>query len=309
MSNRAALSAWCALFLGCGATGPDGDEAQMGGAPPLDSSTGGSGGTEELQQAGGGGEPVSGSGGAVPPPAVGGMLEGDPPAYDFPLVKHNIPDATIHQTRVGAAQSLSLVSLGFVELQPLAEIFYQFYAELQNFGSEPVCNPSAQFAFKGADGTTVWTFEVAIDADSYYNPETGEATYCIAPGASGVVWSVEGGHAEPVHQKTASVDFTFSGDAVGANVTAPFTPVLRNAGLVDVGIGIDYEGQVVVGDLGASLVLVDLFLKTEEGYLVAAGADFGENLAAGEVWDFSMQTFAMSDTDPHLLVLRFVPPE
>src|SRR5262249_18517335 len=104
-----------------------------------------------------------------------------------PSFASNTPGADVHDVGTPPTPDLVLISSNLVQKPSGGQIFQQWFGEVQNNGSQIVCQVRAKVSFKDASGTELATFEPYADADPYDGPGTLTIP-CIAPGKIGTFY-------------------------------------------------------------------------------------------------------------------------
>ncbi len=285
----AATSALGACSSGEGNNGPATTTTGNAGAAG-DTTTGTSGTTETGSGgngAGGSGETggASGAAGTSGAPDGGTDADGNHPMGTL----SNLPGVDFQVSTMGAAAGLTVASSNL--LQDTGGLVYvEWFAEVKNSGTQPVCLAHVKVTFESATGAVVETLDGYAAADPYKSAST-LSTACIGPGKTGVVWTNDLPSTAIALDsiKTAKITIDASSVFDGA-VPHPMAPTIAGAAITQhskLGAGSwAVSGQATATDTIYN-VKEDVYFIDAAGFAIDnLGAFHLETFLKGEQWSF-----------------------
>src|SRR5579859_7680183 len=257
-----------------GATGSSTGAAGTGGA---------GGGAAGANNGGGGSGGSAGSDGGTT-----GPLEAGPDDVNAPQkTMSNLPGVDFQVTTMGAATGLSIATSNLTQ-DTSALVYVQWFAEVKNGGTKPVCLAHVKVAFESGSGSVVESLDGYAAADPYKAGSSTLSDACIGPGKTGVLWTndIPSTAIDLKSITTAKVTIDASSAFDGA-VPHPMAPAISGAGITQHSM----LGPGSWSVSGQATAVADVYNVKEDVYVIDAAGFAVDNLDA-----FHLDTFLQGDT-------------
>jgi hypothetical protein len=276
-------------------SGGGGGEAGSGGTAG-DVGSGGSGGAGDSTggEAGTGGEVSEGTGGTASEGGTGGVAgqagaDDDAGPGGPAKIASNLAGVDFRVTTTDVAGGVQLTSSNLTQ-DTHGLVYVEWFGELKNGGSQPVCLAHVNVTFETTDGTPVESLEAYAAANPY--KDSGRVSVgCIPPGGSGVLWSNDLPSTAIALDSIATAKVQIDASAFFTSaVPHPMTPTLGSAQVTQHStLGSGYwsvSGQATATDTIYN-VKADVYPVAASGLIVDnLGAFHLDTFYQGTTWNF-----------------------